>query len=74
MERWGDYWRFTDASVGRLFSDVFGTGNVTVQAYGNVKAACALLYGLAVEELPGSDLVHRDPDYPVLSSSTHHSL
>lgn len=66
MDRWGDYWRFTDASVGRLFSEVFGPGNVTVQAYGNVKAACALLYGLAAEELTGGDLAHRDPDYPVL--------
>lgn len=66
MDRWGDYWRFTGASVGQLFGDVFGPENVTVEAYGNVKTACALLYGLAAEELQRSDLDHRDRDYPVL--------
>lgn len=35
MERWGDYWRFTDLSIKRLFEDVFGIGNVEVETYGN---------------------------------------
>ena len=39
MDRWGDYWRFTDASARRLFADVFRVENVTIATYGNVLAA-----------------------------------
>jgi len=66
MERWGDFWRFTDASARRLFGDVFGAENVSVEVYGNVFAACAFLQGLAVEELKKGELDFRDEDYQVL--------
>ncbi|MCL5027884.1 MAG: class I SAM-dependent methyltransferase, partial [Bacteroidetes bacterium] len=36
MERWGDYWRFTDLSAKKIFSEVFGEENVIVDFYGNV--------------------------------------
>jgi len=36
MDRWGDYWRFTSATVQRLFGDLFGHNNVQVEAHGNV--------------------------------------
>jgi hypothetical protein len=65
MARWGDFWRFTDASARRMFGDVFGQENVTVSVYGNVLAACALLQGLAAEELTAAELDHADPDYQV---------
>lgn len=66
MERWGDYWRFTDASVRRLFGDAFGAENVTQTNYGNILAACAFLQGLAAHELKPAELDYRDPDYQVI--------
>jgi len=66
MDRWGDYWRFTDASARRLFGDVFGPENVTVNTYGNVLVACAFLHGLAAHELRQKELDYRDPDYQVI--------
>jgi hypothetical protein len=66
MDRWGDYWRFTDASAKRLFGDVFGTDNVAVETYGNVLVACAFLHGLSSHELRRAELDYRDPDYQVL--------
>jgi len=66
MDRWGDYWRFTDASARRLFDDVFGPENVDITVYGNVLVACAYLYGLAAEELRQEELDYYDPEYQVL--------
>ena len=66
MDRWGDYWRFTDASARRLFGDVFGKENVTIETYGNVLTACAFLHGLAAHELKPEELDYRDPDYQVI--------
>ena len=66
MDRWGDYWRVTDASARRLFGDVFGRERVDVVTYGNVLSACALLQGLASHELTAAELDCHDPDYPVV--------
>jgi SAM-dependent methyltransferase len=64
-ERWGDYWRFTAQSAGRLFGEVFPPGQVRVEAHGNVLAAAAFLYGLAAEELSPRELDAHDPDFEV---------
>ncbi len=66
MDRWGDYWRFTDASARGLFGDVFGPENVTVETRGNVLVACAFLHGLAARELKKTVLEYDDPDYQLL--------
>ena len=66
MDRWGDYWRFTDLSARRLFEDVFGEGNVDIATHGNILVACAFLHGLATHELRRDELDHVDPDYQVL--------
>ena len=66
MDRWGDFWRFTDASVKRLFGAVFGVENVTVQTHGNVMVACDFLQGLAAQELERWELEAHDPDYPLI--------
>lgn len=66
MDRWGDYWRFTTASAGRLFGDAFGPDQVEVRADGNVLAAVAFLQGLAAEDLQPPELAHADPDYQLL--------
>jgi SAM-dependent methyltransferase len=66
MDRWGDYWRFTSASVRRLLGDVFGIANVSVEAYGNVLAAISFLHGLSAHELAPEELDSIDPDYQLL--------
>lgn len=63
MDRWGDYWRFTDASAKKIFGEIFGLENVTVNTYGNVLVSIAYLHGLSVEELRKSELDFNDPDY-----------
>lgn len=64
MDRWGDYWRFTTASLGRLFEPHFP--GAQIGSHGNVLAAVALLQGLAVEDLPRPELLDDpDADYPV---------
>jgi SAM-dependent methyltransferase len=66
MERWGDFWRFTPASLERLLAGAFGAG-VETRGYGNVLAATAFLQGLAVEDLPDPGRLDlHDPDYPVV--------
>lgn len=66
MDRWGEYWRFTELSAQRLFAEAFPEGDVTVESYGNVLAATGLLYGLASRELRRNELDFRDADYPVV--------
>jgi SAM-dependent methyltransferase len=64
--QWGRYWSFTALSIRRLFEEFFPVGQVEVNAYGNVLAATAFLYGLATEDLRRSELDHHDPDYEVV--------
>jgi len=66
MDRWGDFWRFTTASVQKLFEPVF-KGGVEIESYGNVLAATAFLQGVAVEDLPDARLLdEHDPDYQMV--------
>jgi SAM-dependent methyltransferase len=59
------YWAFTVFSARRLFEEVFPSGAVRAESHGNVLAACAFLYGLAVREMRPEELDHHDPDYEV---------
>jgi SAM-dependent methyltransferase len=64
-ETWEDYWRFTSHSAQRMFSEVFPSENLEVQAHGNVLVATAFLHGLAAEELRQEELDYHEPDYEV---------
>lgn len=66
MDRGGDYWRFTTLSTQRLFEEKFSPENVEVRAYGNVLAATAFLYGLAIEDIKSEQFDYHDPDYQML--------
>jgi SAM-dependent methyltransferase len=66
MDRWGDYWRFTSASVRRLLEEFFQPDQVEVSTHGNVLAAVCFLHGLAAEDLSPADLEFHDPDYQVV--------
>ena len=66
MDRWGDYWRFTTASVEKLFGPLF-KGGLEIESFGNVLAAIAFLQGVVVEDLPEAALLKdNDPDYQLL--------
>jgi SAM-dependent methyltransferase len=66
MDRHGDFWRFTSASIRRVMQERFDADDIDVQAFGNVYAATAFLHGLAVEELDQNKLDVFDRDYEVL--------
>jgi SAM-dependent methyltransferase len=66
MERWGDFWRFTDRSLGRLLTDAFPGGTATIESWGNPLVGAAFLYGLSAEDLSRRELTERHEDYPVV--------
>jgi SAM-dependent methyltransferase len=61
----GEWWRFTSMSLQRSFEEVFGVGNVEVQAFGNVLSAAAFLFGLGPWDLSREQLDVRDPAFEV---------
>ena len=64
---WGDYWRFTEMGICKLFDDVFGEKNVMSIAYGNVMAATAFIQGLCYEDIENKQLLdYSDPLYSIL--------
>jgi SAM-dependent methyltransferase len=65
MDRWGDYWRFTDLSIKMLFDQVFGSDNVEVSTFGNALAAVAFMEGVSAEELNLNQILHHDADYQI---------
>ncbi len=66
MDRWGDYWRFTNRSLGQLLAEQVGEDSIEITAHGNVAVAKAFLDGLAVDEIDPVLLEHDDIDYQVL--------
>jgi SAM-dependent methyltransferase len=66
MDRWGDYWRFTDLSIRKLFEAIFPKDKIEIQSYGNTLAATVFLQGLALEDLPDKTVLDvHDIDYQV---------
>jgi SAM-dependent methyltransferase len=65
-DTWGDWWRFTTASMRRLLEAEFDADRVYVEAYGNVLTAAGFLYGLAAEDLRAAELDSRDRDFEVV--------
>ncbi|GHV43968.1 hypothetical protein AGMMS49546_27100 [Spirochaetia bacterium] len=66
MDRWGDYWRFTDLSIRKLMESVFKKENIEISIFGNVLSTTAFLQGLAVEDLPDKKILDvKDDDYQI---------
>jgi len=63
--QWGHYWLLTPLAVRRLLEEQFSPDGLAVEAHGNIFAATALLYGIAVEELDRAELDMDDAVYPV---------
>ncbi|HMQ29574.1 MAG TPA: glycosyltransferase [Chloroflexaceae bacterium] len=66
-DQWADYWHWglTSLSARRMFEELFPATHVSCEAFGNVLAATAFLYGLAAEELTPDELAHRDRQFEV---------
>ncbi len=67
MDRWGDYWRFTNLSVKLMFEKVFGENMVDTYVFGNALAATAFIQGIPVEEiLNKKKLMETDDNYQLI--------
>ncbi len=66
MDRWGDYWRFTDKSLRLLLAETFGEDNVHIEIMGNVYGATMLLQGISFEEVNIAKLAVKDDNYQVI--------
>ena len=66
MDRWGEYWRFTNKSMEIAFEEYFGKGNVEVSTFGNVYTAREFLDGKAAEEIDPKAFTYQDPDYQII--------
>jgi glycosyltransferase involved in cell wall biosynthesis len=60
------YWSLTGPAVRSLLAERFRPGDIAVETHGNVFAATAFLYGLALEELKQADLDVKDESFPVI--------
>ncbi|MFA7658238.1 MAG: methyltransferase domain-containing protein [Candidatus Gastranaerophilaceae bacterium] len=66
MDRWGDYWRFTDKSLEMLAKEA-GFSKASVIIYGNAMAATAFIQGLAQEDLKDLKMLDEtDEDYQII--------
>ena len=65
-ELFGEWWHFTSMSAKRVAEEVFGEGNVEVEAFGNVLAAAGFLFGLGTDDLTPEELAVRDPAFEVI--------
>lgn len=63
---WGEYWRFTPMALEKLFRKNCDNVEVNIRAYGNVKAAMAMLYGLCADDLSIEDFDYNDEQFPVI--------
>ena len=65
MERWGDYWRFTDLSAKKVIErSNFKIKQTTV--YGNPYACSAQLNGFSIQDIDQSKLFPSEKDYQLL--------
>ncbi len=67
-EKWGHFWSFTEMSLKKILEGQ-EVENLVIESYGNVKAACAFLYGMATHELKQKDLDFKDNNFQMLISA-----
>jgi SAM-dependent methyltransferase len=58
-----ELWRFTPEGLKLLLERDFGTGSVTIRAYGNSLLAAAAIRGLVVDEFTSTELDYHDPRF-----------
>jgi glycosyltransferase involved in cell wall biosynthesis/peptidoglycan/xylan/chitin deacetylase (PgdA/CDA1 family) len=62
----GDFWRFTEAALRRLFGEEFPVEAFDITGFGNALVASAFLFGLADHELTEDELNAADPYVPLV--------
>lgn len=70
MDRWGEYWRFTDKSLRMVLNESLPEEAVHIESFGNVTVAKAFLDGLAFEDLEQDVLDYCDTDYQVVLTAS----
>jgi glycosyltransferase involved in cell wall biosynthesis len=65
-ECWETHWWLTHPAVRLLLEERFRSNDIAVATHGNVLAATAFLYGLALEELKRAELDVNDASFPVI--------
>jgi hypothetical protein len=66
MDKWGDFWRFTDKSI-QYLSEEAGFIETKISVFGNVAASIAFLQGISVEDLPDISILDKsDNDYQLI--------
>jgi surface carbohydrate biosynthesis protein/FkbM family methyltransferase len=70
MDRWGEFWRFTNQSLEQMINAAAPECDVLVTPHGNAVVAKAFLDGLAKHEVPVDTLNIGDPNYQVLVTAT----
>jgi hypothetical protein len=60
----GDFWRFTPAGIGEVFTRRW-RGAFSVHAFGSLRTCVAFLLGEAQEDLPTAVLDDHDPRFPL---------
>ena len=66
VDDWGEYWHFTSQSKRKLFGDIFGRDNISIETYGNVLSCVANLHGLAAREIRPEQIDYNDPNYELV--------
>ena len=61
-----DSWRYTPNGLRRRLARILPDAQVSVEAFGNVLAGAAYLYGIAMQELTPAELDVRDPGFPIV--------
>ena len=64
MNRWGDFWRFTDLSIKSMLSENFTI--FEVESFGNYYASVSFLAGIPLEKLNQELLNFNDEDYQLI--------
>lgn len=65
MDRWGDFWRFTDKAIAQLVMEA-GFSVESIQAYGNPASCVAQINGYSFEDVGMDSLLHNHPDYQLV--------
>ncbi len=71
MNNYGDYWRFTDLGIRKLFEETFRKDSVSVMTFGNAMSTTAYIQGMCFEDLPHPELLDvNDPEYALVIGIT----
>jgi len=60
-----EFWRVTHDSCARLFTEIFGAQNVTVESYGSLATCISFLQGRSAEEMSQKRLDEFDEAFPL---------